>query len=110
MLLLNVTLQLLEGLLYTLTIFASTLIFALPLGLVIAFGSKSKSKVQNANACKCTYDDDEDDDKDNDVDEDDDDAERRAKGGGSFDTDAFFGAALRRSYEKRDKDDAKKTT
>lgn len=72
--------------------------------------SKSKSKVQNANACKCTYDDDEDDDKDNDVDEDDDDDERRAKGGGSFDTDAFFGAALRRSYEKRDKDDAKKTT
>ena len=41
----DVTLQLLEGLLYTLIIFASTLICALPLGLVIAFGSKSKSKV-----------------------------------------------------------------
>ena len=42
--LLEVTLQLLEGLLYTLLIFAVTLLAALPLGIVIALGSKSKLK------------------------------------------------------------------
>ena len=44
MLFYNVTLRLLEGLLYTGLIFAVTLIAALPLGLLIAFGSKSKIK------------------------------------------------------------------
>ncbi|MBQ8330939.1 MAG: amino acid ABC transporter permease [Clostridia bacterium] len=44
MLFLNVTLELLEGLLYTCLIFGVTLITALPLGLLIAFGSKSKIK------------------------------------------------------------------
>jgi len=44
----NVTLQLLEGLLYTLLIFGVTLLVALPLGLLIAFGSKSKIKVISA--------------------------------------------------------------
>ena len=44
----NVTLQLLEGLLYTLLIFGVTLLVALPLGLLIAFGSKSKFKVISA--------------------------------------------------------------
>lgn len=38
----QVTLQLLEGFLYTLLIFAVTLLASLPLGLLIAFGSKSK--------------------------------------------------------------------
>ena len=42
---LNVTVQLLEGLLYTLLIFGVTLLAALPLGLLIAFGSKSKIKI-----------------------------------------------------------------
>ena len=45
---LNVTLQLLEGLIYTLLIFGVTLFVALPLGLVIAFGSKSKVKIISA--------------------------------------------------------------
>ena len=45
---LNVTLQLLEGLLYTLLIFGVTLLVALPLGLLIAFGSKSKIKIISA--------------------------------------------------------------
>ena len=45
---LNVTLQLLEGLLYTLLIFGVTLFVALPLGLLIAFGSKSKVKIISA--------------------------------------------------------------
>ena len=45
---LNVTLQLLEGLLYTLLIFGVTLLVALPLGLLIAFGSKSKVKIISA--------------------------------------------------------------
>ena len=44
----NVTLQLLEGLLYTLLIFGVTLFVALPLGLLIAFGSKSKVKIISA--------------------------------------------------------------
>lgn len=44
----NVTLQLLEGLLYTLLIFGVTLLVALPLGLLIAFGSKSKIKIVSA--------------------------------------------------------------
>ncbi len=44
----NITLQLLEGLLYTLLIFGVTLLVALPLGLLIAFGSKSKFKVVSA--------------------------------------------------------------
>lgn len=44
----NVTVQLLEGLLYTLLIFGVTLLAALPLGLLIAFGSKSKLKVLSA--------------------------------------------------------------
>lgn len=38
----DVTLQLLEGFVTTLKIFGITLVFALPLGLVIAFGSMSK--------------------------------------------------------------------
>ena len=38
----QVTLSLLEGFGMTLTIFALTLLFAIPLGLVIAFGSMSK--------------------------------------------------------------------
>ena len=41
----EINLELLEGLLYTLLIFASTLIIALPLGLLIAMGSKSKIKI-----------------------------------------------------------------
>ncbi len=41
---LNVTLTLLEGFLSTLRLFALTLLFALPLGLVISFGSMSKIK------------------------------------------------------------------
>ena len=41
----EINLELLEGLLYTLLIFASTLILALPFGLIIAMGSKSKIKV-----------------------------------------------------------------
>ena len=40
----EILLQLSEGFLYTLLIFGITLICALPLGLVIAFGSKSKIK------------------------------------------------------------------
>ena len=44
MLFYNVTLRLLEGLLFTGLIFVVTLIAALPLGLLIAFGSKSKIK------------------------------------------------------------------
>ena len=40
----NVTLSLLNGLEYTCLIFALTLVLALPLGLVIAFGSMSKFK------------------------------------------------------------------
>ena len=38
----QVTLSLLEGFGMTLTIFALTLLFAIPLGLIIAFGSMSK--------------------------------------------------------------------
>ncbi|MBQ7300462.1 MAG: amino acid ABC transporter permease, partial [Clostridia bacterium] len=38
----QVTLSLLEGFGMTLTIFALTLLFAIPLGLLIAFGSMSK--------------------------------------------------------------------
>lgn len=41
---LNVTLTLLQGFLATLRLFALTLLFALPLGLVISFGSMSKIK------------------------------------------------------------------
>lgn len=44
----EINLALLEGLLYTLIIFAATLIAALPLGLLIAMGSKSKIKVISA--------------------------------------------------------------
>ena len=40
----NVTLSLIGGLKYTCLIFALTLVLALPLGLVIAFGSMSKFK------------------------------------------------------------------
>ena len=40
----TVTQTLLSGLLTTFEIFAFTLLFALPLGLVIAFGSMSKFK------------------------------------------------------------------
>jgi len=40
----EVTLELLRGFTYTLAIFFSTLIFSLPLGLVVAFGSMSKFK------------------------------------------------------------------
>ena len=40
----EVTLSLLEGLEYTCLIFALTLVLALPLGLVISFGSMSKFK------------------------------------------------------------------
>ena len=45
---LSITLELLEGLLYTLLIFGVTLVAALPLGLVISFGSKSKLKILSA--------------------------------------------------------------
>jgi polar amino acid transport system permease protein len=45
---LEITLRLLEGFLYTLLIFGSTLVFALPLGLVICFGSMSKFKPLSA--------------------------------------------------------------
>ncbi len=41
----TVTLSLLEGFLETLKLFALTLVFSLPLGLVISFGSMSKAKV-----------------------------------------------------------------
>ena len=41
----TVTLSLLEGLLTTFKIFALTLLMALPLGLIISFGSMSKIKV-----------------------------------------------------------------
>ncbi len=41
----TVTLSLLEGFLATLKLFALTLVFALPLGLIICFGSMSKLKV-----------------------------------------------------------------
>ena len=41
---LQISLELLEGFLYTLLIFGVTLICALPLGLLIAFGSKSRIK------------------------------------------------------------------
>ena len=41
---LQISFELLEGFLYTLLIFGVTLICALPLGLLIAFGSKSKIK------------------------------------------------------------------
>ena len=44
----EINLELLEGLLYTFIIFAATLIAALPLGLLIAMGSKSKIKVVSA--------------------------------------------------------------
>ena len=42
---LTVTLSLFEGLAVTVKLFALTLLFALPLGLVISFGSMSKLKV-----------------------------------------------------------------
>ncbi len=45
---LDITAELLGGLLYTLLIFGITLLAALPLGLVIAMGSKSKLKVLSA--------------------------------------------------------------
>ena len=45
---LDVTLELLNGLSYTLLIFGVTLLASLPLGLVIALGSKSKLKVLSA--------------------------------------------------------------
>ena len=41
---LQITAQLLEGFLYTLAIFGITLVTAIPLGLVVAFGSMSKFK------------------------------------------------------------------
>lgn len=41
----TVTLSLLEGFLMTLKIFAYTLLFALPIGLIISFGSMSKFKI-----------------------------------------------------------------
>ena len=41
----TVTLSLLEGLLTTFKIFALTLLAALPLGLIISFGSMSKIKI-----------------------------------------------------------------
>ena len=44
----DITLQLLEGLLYTLLIFGVTLLVALPLGLVIALCSKSKIRILSA--------------------------------------------------------------
>lgn len=44
----QINLELLEGLLYTLLIFAATLAAALPLGLLIAMGSKSKIKIISA--------------------------------------------------------------
>ncbi len=44
----EITLELLNGLLYTLLIFGVTLLAALPLGLLIALGSKSKIKVLSA--------------------------------------------------------------
>ena len=42
---LSVTVQLLSGLLTTFKIFALTLVFALPLGLILAFGCMSKLKL-----------------------------------------------------------------
>ena len=45
---LDITVELLNGLLYTLLIFGVTLLAALPLGLVIAMGSKSKLKILSA--------------------------------------------------------------
>ncbi len=44
---LQITVKLLEGFLYTLTIFGATLAIALPLGLIIAFGTMSKFKPLN---------------------------------------------------------------
>ncbi|MCR5031357.1 MAG: amino acid ABC transporter permease [Lachnospiraceae bacterium] len=41
----TVTLSLLEGFLSTLKLFALTLVFAIPLGLIICFGSMSKAKI-----------------------------------------------------------------
>ena len=41
----NVTLSLLEGFLGTLKLFSLTLLFSLPLGLVISFGSMSKNRI-----------------------------------------------------------------
>ncbi len=41
----NVTLSLLEGFLGTLKLFSLTLLFALPLGLLISFGSMNKNKI-----------------------------------------------------------------
>ncbi len=69
--------------------------------------AKPKVNAKNANACKCTYDEDED--EDDDVDGDGDDDERRARSSGSFETDAFFEAALRRSYGEKGVPNAKKT-
>ena len=45
---LQINLHLLEGLLYTMLIFGATLLFALPLGLLISMGSRSKIKVVSA--------------------------------------------------------------
>lgn len=42
---LTVTMSLLEGLATTVKLFALTLLFSLPLGLVISFGSMSRSKI-----------------------------------------------------------------
>lgn len=44
----DITLRLFEGLAYTLTIFGVTLLAAIPLGLLISFGSKSTFKPLNA--------------------------------------------------------------
>ena len=64
--------------------------------------SEKKAKGKSGSGCKCTYND-TDTDTDNDTDNDNDnDNERRASGRGSFETDAFFAAAVRRSYEGRD--------
>jgi hypothetical protein len=60
--------------------------------------TKPKRKESGKSGCKCTYND-ADTDADNDADADaNTDAERRAKGGGSFDTDAFFEIASQRSF------------
>ena len=42
---LQVTIELLEGLLYTFLIFGTTLLASLPLGLIISFGSMAKQKI-----------------------------------------------------------------
>ena len=62
--------------------------------------TKQKRRGLSKSGCKCTYNDaDADTNTDADADANTD-AERRAKDGGSFETDAFFAAALRRSYKE----------